>query len=58
MRMRRGRRVSGRFAGVLPTGTAERVRREARAAVLDSAERLLRGEWEVLGVVRTDLVHA
>jgi Heparinase II/III-like protein/Heparinase II/III N-terminus len=43
------------FAAVLPPGTAERITQEARAAVLDSAERLLRGEWEVLGVVRTDL---
>jgi Heparinase II/III-like protein/Heparinase II/III N-terminus len=46
-----------RFAAVLPPGTAERVPGDARAAVLDSAERLLRGEWEVLGVVRTDLVQ-
>ena len=30
---------------------------EARAAVLDGADRLLRGEWEVLGVVRTDMVQ-
>ena len=44
------------FAAVLPPGTAERVTGAARAAVLDSAERLLAGEWEVLGVVRTDLV--
>ena len=35
----------------------ERVPAEARAAVLDSADRLLRGEWEVLGVARTDLVQ-
>ncbi len=46
-----------RFAAVLPPGTAERIAGEARAAVLDSAERLLRGEWEILGVVRTDLVQ-
>jgi hypothetical protein len=45
------------FAVVLPPGTAEHVPEDARAAVLDSAERLLRGEWEVLGVVRTDLVQ-
>jgi hypothetical protein len=45
------------FAAVLPPGTAERISGEARVAVLDSAERLLRGEWEVLGVVRTDLVR-
>ncbi len=30
-------------------------RRQARAAVLASAERLLCGEWQALGVVRTDL---
>ena len=45
------------FADVLPPGTAERVSGEARAAILESAERLLCGEWEVLGVVRTDLVQ-
>ena len=44
------------FPVVLPPDTAARVPGEARAAVLDSANRLLRGEWEVLGVVRTDLV--
>ena len=45
------------FAAVLPPGTADRVSGEARAAILESAERLLCGEWEVLGVVRTDLVQ-
>jgi hypothetical protein len=45
-----------RFTAVLPPDTAARVPAEARTAVLDSAERLMRGEWEVLGVVRTDLV--
>ena len=45
------------FAAVLPPGTAERISREARAAILESAERLLCGEWEVLGVVRMDLVQ-
>ena len=45
------------FTVVLPPDTAARVPGEARAAVLDSADRLLRGEWEVLGVVRTDLVR-
>ena len=44
------------FAVILPPDTAARVPGEARAAVLDSANRLLRGEWEVLGVIRTDLV--
>src|SRR5258707_1011132 len=45
-----------RFVAVLPPGTASRVPGEARAAVLDSADQLLRGEWEVLGVARIDLV--
>ena len=31
---------------------------EARAAVLAAADQLLRGEWEVLGVARTDLAAA
>jgi hypothetical protein len=43
------------FAAVLPPGTVDRIPGEARAAVLDSAERLLSGRWDVLGVVRTDL---
>jgi Heparinase II/III-like protein/Heparinase II/III N-terminus len=45
------------FAAVLPPGTAERISGEARAAILESAERLLCGDWEALGVVRTDLVQ-
>jgi hypothetical protein len=46
-----------RFAATLPSGTAAQVPEEARKAVLDGADRLLRGEWEVLGVFRTDLVQ-
>jgi hypothetical protein len=45
------------FAAVLPPGTAAHVPGPARAAILDRAERLLRGEWEVLGVARTDLIQ-
>jgi hypothetical protein len=45
------------FPTVLAPGTAARVPAEAKAAVLDSAARLMRGEWEVLGAVRTDLVQ-
>jgi hypothetical protein len=45
-----------RFTAVLPPGSVARVPSEARAAVVDSAERLLSGDWEVLGVTRTDLV--
>jgi hypothetical protein len=46
-----------RFTAVLPLGTAGRVPEEARTVVLESANLLLRGEWEVCGVVRTDLVR-
>jgi Heparinase II/III-like protein/Heparinase II/III N-terminus len=45
-----------RFTALLPEDTAARVPGEARTALLDRADRLLRGEWEVLGVPRTDLV--
>ncbi len=41
---------------VLPPDTAARVPDDARAAVLAAADRLLRGDWEVLGVARTDMV--
>jgi heparinase II/III-like protein len=44
-----------RFTGFLPRDTAARVPAGARAAVVEAADRLLRGEWEVLGVTRTDL---
>ena len=44
------------FTAVLPPDTAARVPEGARAAVLRLAARLLQGEWEVLGVLRTDLV--
>jgi Heparinase II/III-like protein/Heparinase II/III N-terminus len=46
-----------RFTSTLPPGTAARVPGVAKAAILDAAARLLRGEWEVLGAVRTDLVQ-
>ena len=45
-----------RFTAVLPGGTAGRVPAAARTALLASADRLMRGEWEVLGVARADLV--
>jgi hypothetical protein len=44
-----------RFTATLPPQAADRVPAEAKAAVLAAADQLLRGEWEVLGVVRTDL---
>ena len=43
------------FTAVLPPGTAAAVPAEARAALLDAADGLLHGQWEVLGVARTDL---
>jgi Heparinase II/III-like protein/Heparinase II/III N-terminus len=46
-----------RFAAVLPPQTAALVPAGPRAAVLAAADRLLRGEWEVLGVLRTDLAR-
>src|SRR5690348_7066917 len=45
------------FTRALPPDTAARIPAAARADVLDAADRLLQGEWEVLGVVRTDLVQ-
>jgi hypothetical protein len=45
-----------RFTAVLPEGTAARVPGEPKAALLAAADQLMRGEWKVLGVTRTDLV--
>jgi hypothetical protein len=44
-----------RFTSVLPPGTADLVPGQARAAIVADASRLLAGEWEMLGVVRTDM---
>lgn len=44
-----------RFTAVLPPDTARRVPEHARTAILTAADRLLKGEWEMLGVVRTDM---
>jgi hypothetical protein len=46
-----------RFGAVLSREAVSQVPEDAKAAVLASADRLLRGEWEVLGVVRTDMVR-
>jgi hypothetical protein len=49
--------VRGRqFTAILPAATAARVPEAARTAVLTAADRLLQGQWEVFGVVRTDLL--
>lgn len=44
-----------RFTAVLPPGTADLVPGQARAAIIADADRLLKGEWEMLNAVRTDM---
>ncbi len=44
-----------RFTPVIPPGTAALIPETARAAVLAAADQLLRGDWEVLGIARTDM---
>jgi hypothetical protein len=46
-----------RFTVVLPPDAAVGVPADARAAIIADADRLLKGEWEMLGVVRTDMVQ-
>jgi hypothetical protein len=43
------------FTSPLPSSAAQRVPETAKAAVIAAADRLLKGEWEMLGYVRTDL---
>jgi hypothetical protein len=50
-----GEPLSRRFTSLLPPGTAALVPGAAREAILADAGRLLSGEWEMLGVVRTDM---
>jgi hypothetical protein len=45
-----------RFSSVLPPGTAALVPVEAKDAVTAAADRLMAGEWDVLGVSRDDLI--
>jgi hypothetical protein len=45
------------FRAVLPAGTADLIPDEARKEILQAADRLIRGEWEVLGVARTDMAR-
>ena len=46
-----------RFTAVLPADAAQHVPEQARAAIIADADRLLKGVWEMLGVVRTDMVQ-
>src|SRR5690242_2440482 len=50
--------VAGRrtFRSPLPPGATDAVPAAARAALVPVADRVLAGEWEVLGAVRHDLV--
>ena len=45
------------FTAVLPPGAPAAVTDEARRAVLTTADELLRGRWETLGIMRHDLQH-
>ncbi|MCW2930543.1 MAG: Heparinase family protein [Actinomycetia bacterium] len=47
--------VARQFTSRLPPGAAGLVPQDARDALLADASRLLGGEWEMLGVVRTDM---
>jgi hypothetical protein len=44
-----------RFTAVLPPGAAKLVPDRAVSAIISDADRMLKGEWEMLGVVRTDM---
>jgi Heparinase II/III-like protein/Heparinase II/III N-terminus len=44
------------FAGALPAGTAAQIPDEVKKAVLTAATELLSGQWEVFGIVRSDMV--
>src|SRR5215468_4247096 len=46
-----------RFSAVLPPGTADLIPDEARKEIIRAADRLIGGEWEVLGVARTDMAR-
>ena len=44
-----------RFTALLPAGCTSLVPDDAKAAIVVDASRLLKGEWEMLGVVRADM---
>jgi hypothetical protein len=45
------------FAAVLPADAADGAPEAAKKALLSAADQLMRGEWEMLGVTRTDMVR-
>ena len=46
-----------RFTAALPPDAAAAVPEQAKKAIVADAVRLLQGEWEMLGVVRTDMLQ-
>jgi len=44
-----------RFTSVLPPDAVARVPERAKAAIVADADRLINGEWEMLGALRTDM---
>jgi hypothetical protein len=44
-----------RFTSTLPADATSAVSEEARASILADTDRMMAGEWEMLGVVRSDL---
>jgi hypothetical protein len=44
-----------RFTSALPADAASAVPEAAKAAILANADRIMAGEWEMLGVVRSDM---
>jgi hypothetical protein len=46
-----------RFTSLLPPGAASLVPEGAKDAIIADAERLLQGEWAMLGAVRTDMAR-
>lgn len=45
------------FSSVLPAGLADDVPPAARKALVDAADRLMEGHWELFGIERTDFVE-
>jgi hypothetical protein len=51
-----GLRAARTFGSLLPPGATDRVPAEERAALVAVADRILAGEWHVLGIRRSDVV--
>jgi|HubBroStandDraft_3_1064219.scaffolds.fasta_scaffold07464_2 hypothetical protein len=50
-----GSAVERRFTAVLPSNVSALVPETAKDALIADADKILKGEWEMLGVLRTDL---